>query len=103
MAILPYGCARVAPDEKPRCTKGRLSCPSCAGTLSLCEAANGSLTECTSCGGIWLDEESFERFCDEREASTVAHILPSTAAHGPEEPPPSRRSATCRARSAASS
>jgi Zn-finger nucleic acid-binding protein len=36
-------------------------CPRCQGRMSVREQAKGSITECSSCGGIWLPEEQFER------------------------------------------
>jgi Zn-finger nucleic acid-binding protein len=49
-------------------------CPRCKGKLVLREFAQGSYTECTACGGIWLDAKSFERVVEDRDESAMGEL-----------------------------
>lgn len=51
------------------------SCPRCKQGLSECENERMRYVECTSCGGLWLDEAAFERVVEERRSDT-AEVLP---------------------------
>jgi Zn-finger nucleic acid-binding protein len=50
-------------------------CPRCDGKLALQEFDGGALTECTDCGGIWLEESEFENVTDDREAAAVTNFV----------------------------
>lgn len=51
------------------------ACPRCEGQLALEEFEQGALTECTSCGGIWLEEKKFEALTKDAEANAVAQFV----------------------------
>ncbi len=46
-----------------------LDCPRCKARLSESVATGSRMIECTSCGGLWLDEATFERITKERESN----------------------------------
>ena len=86
--------ARAFPlDDRPR------SCPRCRKPLAHAALGNTLLRECGGCNGIWVDRESFERICAERETQAAvlgeAGPAPRSASHPATAAPP-----TCRARSA---
>lgn len=47
------------------------SCPRCEGDLVTCEIHGGHFTECTGCGGVWLEEGSFEQVTSQHEHSSA--------------------------------
>ena len=46
-------------------------CPHGCGPLRLVELGGVALRECTGCGGVWLDEPTFQRLCSDEERQTV--------------------------------
>jgi Zn-finger nucleic acid-binding protein len=40
------------------------------------ELPEGHYTECTQCGGIWLDSQSFERVMEDKDSSALGKIVP---------------------------
>ena len=59
-------------DPQPlRGVRSSAACPRCKGQLVLREFAQGQYTECSNCGGIWLDEKSFERIVEERDGTVM--------------------------------
>jgi Zn-finger nucleic acid-binding protein len=42
-------------------------CPRCSEPLVVCQLENGHFTECTGCGGVWLEESAFERLTDRQD------------------------------------
>ncbi|MCA8926288.1 MAG: zf-TFIIB domain-containing protein [Planctomycetes bacterium] len=46
-------------------------CPRCEGALAVCEIPGGHFTECTGCGGVWLEEGSFEQVTAKRDESSA--------------------------------
>ena len=72
--------ARALPlDDRPR------SCPRCRKPLRHAAIGNTWLRECGGCHGIWVDRESFERICAERETQAAvlgaAGAAPRSASH----------------------
>ncbi len=66
------GCGvRIQPQAILRALASRL-CPRCQKELELCESEELRFIECTGCGGLWLDEELFERIARERDAEAAA-------------------------------
>ncbi|MBI3843412.1 MAG: zf-TFIIB domain-containing protein [Planctomycetes bacterium] len=57
--------------EAIRTTRATAHCPRCGGCLVLRELPEGHYTECTSCAGIWLDAQSFERAIEHRDAAAL--------------------------------
>lgn len=47
-------------------------CPRCKGRLRSRSLGNTSITECSSCAGIWLDQDALLRLCERAEAESVA-------------------------------
>lgn len=60
------------------------SCPRCEGVLVQRKTAAATLTECTTCGGMWLPESSFERFVEKRDDTSLGSFLSAAAASGPQ-------------------
>jgi hypothetical protein len=58
-----------------RATRLDASCPRCAAELSACSVEGHSYTECTSCGGLWLDETLFEELVQNRDEEAVRRIV----------------------------
>ncbi|MGE3164570.1 MAG: zf-TFIIB domain-containing protein [Planctomycetota bacterium] len=54
-------------------------CPRCKGTMVLRTSDAGAFTECTDCGGLWLDEGSFQRAVVKRDETTLAAYVSMTA------------------------
>jgi Zn-finger nucleic acid-binding protein len=55
-------------------------CPRCKQPLTECEGAAVRYVECSACGGLWLDEELFERIARDRDggiAEAVRGTLPA--------------------------
>ncbi|MGH9361232.1 MAG: zf-TFIIB domain-containing protein [Thermoanaerobaculia bacterium] len=86
-------CGVAIRPEAYRATRAIARCPRCRGSLVLCELPEGHYTECSSCGGIWLDDTSFERVVEERDLAALGgaivprnpSALAAAAAAGAEE------------------
>jgi Zn-finger nucleic acid-binding protein len=61
------GAARVRRQEDDAAAK----CPACLGELHRVDIGSTPLLECTSCDGIWVDADVFERLCAQRESQTA--------------------------------
>ena len=89
-ARLPAGaqfcsdCGVKIRPEALRAIRAAASCPRCKSSLVQRELPNGSYTECTGCGGIWLDEKMFERIMEEKDGSPLGKAAPG--ARTPETP-----------------
>lgn len=44
-----------------------------------CAGDDGHYTECGSCGGLWLEEEHFERIVETKDASAIGKYTASTS------------------------
>src|SRR5690349_10684869 len=62
------GAATTTPTEKD--IKGK-NCPRCRTQMQLVSVGETSLIECAKCMGLWLDVETFERICADREQQTA--------------------------------
>lgn len=51
------------------------SCPRCDAMLAVQEFANGSIVECTGCGGVWLEEKEFDSITKNAEADVVSQFV----------------------------
>ena len=70
------GCGIRISTEKITAGQNDWDCPRCQGKLVQRLLPNGSFTECVSCGGIWLEDGSFQRMVDRRdETATVANFF----------------------------
>lgn len=49
-------------------------CPRCKGELVQCTTASSQYTECSACGGLWLDESTFEKVVEARDASPLGKM-----------------------------
>jgi len=52
-----------------RKTDTEQKCPRCGDPLMVCTLPNGHFTECTGCGGVWLEESSFDRLAERHDRS----------------------------------
>src|SRR6185436_5350189 len=43
------------------------TCPHCQTTMTFVQLGGSQLSECRSCGGVWVNKESFEKICQDRE------------------------------------
>ncbi|HVR74107.1 MAG TPA: zf-TFIIB domain-containing protein [Planctomycetota bacterium] len=71
-----------------RATRAKANCPRCAGHLALIEIPSGHYTECTACGGIWLDATSFERIVEKRDTTSLAPFISFASGKEDVEVPP---------------
>jgi len=53
-------------------------CPRCKDEMVVCEIPGGHFTECTTCGGVWLEEGSFEGLTTQQEHSSAVGSYFST-------------------------
>ena len=59
------------------------ACPHCQTTMTFVRLGASQLSECRSCGGIWVNKDSFEKICQDREqqeavlGQPVTETLPS--------------------------
>jgi Zn-finger nucleic acid-binding protein len=60
-------------------------CPACKGTLRQVAVGTTDLLECDKCNGIWVDAETFERLCADREAQAAVLHRWSTPESGVRE------------------
>ncbi len=51
-------------------------CPRCDQTLTPVDLDNTRISECLSCGGIWLDKHTFQTICHEKEAQEKVLVYP---------------------------
>jgi Zn-finger nucleic acid-binding protein len=70
---------KLRAEAQVRALAGR-TCPRCKTELSECETERLRYVECTGCGGLWLDEQVFERVVEERQ-SVVTDALSSSSTH----------------------
>lgn len=54
-----------------------LPCPRCEKPLSPAKVGSTRIEECSVCGGIWLDAETFQRICSDRERQDAMLFHPS--------------------------
>jgi Zn-finger nucleic acid-binding protein len=78
---------RLAPEAVLRALVER-ACPRCRQALTECQTPDLRYVECLHCGGLWLDEELFERLSKERDRALASEIRGS----GPTTPLQGRRS-----------
>ena len=43
------------------------ACPHCQTTMTFVQLGASQLSECRSCGGVWVSKNSFEKICQDRE------------------------------------
>jgi Zn-finger nucleic acid-binding protein len=73
------GCGeRLAPQALAPVAAGR-GCPRCRSPLRQRESGARSVTECTSCGGLWLTSSVLEELCAEAERAALLHAGPVAA------------------------
>jgi len=66
----------------------KLVCPRCEHILRPVDFANARVHECESCGGLWLNVDTFKSICDDKEKQemTLAYVSPVTAELNPNAP-----------------
>lgn len=62
------GAARSTVGERASATR---NCPRCAVAMAVIALGSTSLRECGSCDGLWVDVESFEQICADREQAVL--------------------------------
>jgi Zn-finger nucleic acid-binding protein len=73
----PHCGARRARTER---SAAAAKCPACRSAMQDVEIGGTGLLECQSCGGMWIDAETFEQLCADRDAqAAVLHQWPSAA------------------------
>ena len=82
MKHCPWCGAEVAKAEPVKQTAEL--CPRCQTTMTLVRLGPSELNECRSCGGIWVDRDSFEKICQDREQQEAVLGRPVTE-HPPAE------------------
>ncbi len=51
-------------------------CPRCEEALAVCTLSEGHFTECTGCGGVWLQEADFAQLTDRQDrAGAMSHVF----------------------------
>ena len=83
------GCGTPIQPQTVRKVAAGTACPRCDAALALCEIPGGAFTECTECGGIWLEERDFLQATRKQERSTVARYFQTKP--GAEAPAPRKR------------
>lgn len=73
---------RLEPEAVLRALVDR-PCPRCRSPLAECTGAEARYVECTSCGGLWLDEALFERLAREKDRP----VAPAVRGQPPMQPP----------------
>lgn len=63
----PHCGARRARQEEP----SEARCPGCRATMQALAVGTVALLECTSCDGLWIDGDAFERICADRESQAA--------------------------------
>jgi Zn-finger nucleic acid-binding protein len=65
------GCGVAIAPERMRALAVEASCPRCRVSLVQCTHDRGQYTECSSCGGLWLDEETFRRIIEDNDEPPI--------------------------------
>jgi Zn-finger nucleic acid-binding protein len=81
------GCGIEIRPEAMKATRLSAQCPRCRGELIQRELHDCSYAECGGCAGIWLDEQSFNRVVEAKDASARGTMLPPSK-EGSGAPPP---------------
>ena len=50
---------------------GAHRCPRCSATLTVTAIGSAFLEECSACGGVWVDAQSFQQICQSREQQSA--------------------------------
>lgn len=76
-ARMPRGsrfCCECGIEIKPvalRASRASARCPRCQGELVICDHDQGRFTECSACGGIWLDATTFDTVLTQRDTEAL--------------------------------
>ena len=82
-------CGIAIRPERLRATPTSSTCPRCEGSLVLCTLPEGGqYTECSSCGGLWLEESSFDQVVDQKDHSPIGKAITSERKISTPEAPP---------------
>ena len=63
--------------ERMELGRGKKPCPRCNLGLHLVDLGGSRLRECTKCDGLWIDNETFQEVCREREQQALFMGIPS--------------------------
>src|SRR5579863_111453 len=65
--------------EQPQpVTQAVRNCPHCKISLDALTLGTSNLLECSKCEGIWLDKDTFDQICADREKQSAALGMPDT-------------------------
>jgi Zn-finger nucleic acid-binding protein len=90
-ARLPRGarfCSDCGVEIRPeafQAVRAGASCPRCQGSLVVRDLPQAQYTECTGCGGIWLDEQEFQEVIEKRDLSALGGLIASGRPAAPSE------------------
>lgn len=86
-ALFCTECGVAIKPELVRTTPVDASCPRCTGGLVARELDGMTLTDCTRCGGLWLDANAFESLVQERDTKRLSSVAVTAAPPRPEAAP----------------
>lgn len=75
MRFCPF-CGKAAEQSEAIKSNIKLKCPRCEKVLGPVELGGARLHECSSCGGLWLDKDTFQKICDDKEQQEKALLYP---------------------------
>lgn len=84
-------CGTTIDPHQVRKSEREEICPVCEEPMSLCEGPGATWVECTSCGGVWLDQEIFRKVVDDQKDSGLAALFTSSDGLAGGRPPGSGR------------
>lgn len=67
-------CSECGVEIRPASVETRrldMRCPRCQSDLVRCTSGKAEYTECSSCGGLWLEESFFDRVVEERDGDPL--------------------------------
>ena len=67
------------------------ACPHCQTTMTLIQLGASQLSECRSCGGVWVSKDFFEKICQDREQQEAVLGRPVAEVVAPESAGKPRR------------
>ena len=84
MVIGSKHCPRcgVAAARQESLTKSGRKCPRCLVEMRSVDIGEEAVLECAACFGLWLDTDSFEKICADREQQTAVLGAPSHVPSG---------------------
>jgi Zn-finger nucleic acid-binding protein len=79
-------CSECGIEIKPellRTTPVDARCPRCRGPLVVRDIEGTILTDCTQCGGLWLDARAFEALVQKKDTKRLGSVAAAPVSHPP--------------------